>query len=261
MTDASPRAGACSDLRAAIGLLTRLPVRSGAVATGGVLGWFPLVGALVGGVGAAVWLVVGVVASPAVAAVAALAATALTTGAFHLDGLADSCDALIGGRDAEQRRTLLDDPRHGTYGVVAVVLQLLGQWALLAGLAPPAGAGALVLAHSAARAGLVWATPGARPLDRGLGAAVLRGRRGSDLVAAAAWGVVIAVALAGPVGLVALAAAVSGAFGILRWGQRRLGGVNGDVLGAAEQVGETAALLAVVVMVNAGWEVLWWMAS
>uniref|UniRef100_UPI002FE2314B adenosylcobinamide-GDP ribazoletransferase n=1 Tax=Rhabdothermincola sp. TaxID=2820405 RepID=UPI002FE2314B len=208
-----------------------------------------------------VWLGAGALTSPWVAAVAALTATVLMTGAFHLDGLADSCDALVGGGDAEHRRVLLDDPRHGTYGVVAVVLQLLAQWAVLAGLPAAAGAAALVMAHCSARTGVVWATLGARPLDAGLGAAVLRARRSSDLVAAALWSVVSSVTLAGPVGLGVSAAAALAAFGTRVWGQRRLGGVNGDVLGAAEQIGETAALVAVVVLVNAGWEVPWWVGS
>jgi adenosylcobinamide-GDP ribazoletransferase len=253
--------GTFSGLRTAIGLLTRLPIRSGVTTTSGMLAWFPAVGVLVGGVGAVVWLAVGAVTSAPVAAVAAVAATVAVTGAFHLDGLADTCDALIGGRDAEHRRVLLDDPRHGTYGVVAVVLQLLAQWALLAGLPAAAGAAALVMAHCAARAGVVWATLGARPLDAGLGAAVLRARRGSDLAAAALWAAVIVIGTASAPGLGVLAAAALAAFGTRVWGQRRLGGVNGDVLGAAEQIGETAALVAVVVSVNAGWEVPWWVGS
>lgn len=243
----------------ALGILTRVPVGDrGAGVSGAALGWFPLVGAAIGASGAFVWLTAGLVVPPGAAAVAALVTTVMVTGALHLDGLADTMDALVGGRDRDHRRALLDDPRHGTYGVGAVVLQLLAQWSLLAGLTPGAGAVALVLSHTLGRAGAVWAMVGARPLGAGLGAWVLRTLRVRDVMVASALAVVVAVGGVGGWGIAVAAAAGGAAVIVSRWGQRRLGGVNGDVLGAAEQLAETAALAGLVVLVGRGVAAPWW---
>jgi len=243
----------------ALGLLTRVPVPvRGAGVSGAALAWFPLVGAAIGGLGASVWLAAGLLLPPGGTAVAALATTVAVTGALHLDGLADSMDALVGGGSPQQRRALLDDPRHGTYGVAAVVLQVLAQWSLLASLDPGAGAVALVVAHSLGRAGAVWAMVGARPFGAGLGAGVLRVLRASDVVVATASAVVVALAVAGGWGSGLVVAAGVVAVTVSRWGQRRLDGVNGDVLGAAEQLTETVVLAGVVALAGRGVALPWW---
>lgn len=117
-----------ADLALALGLLTRLPVRTppGLQPMGRTVYWFPLVGALVGGLGAA-----GYVASRYLfttswlAAVIAVAAMVVVTGALHEDGLADVADGFGGAFDRDRKLEIMHDSRLGSYGALALMLSQL----------------------------------------------------------------------------------------------------------------------------------------
>ncbi len=103
--------------------------------------YFPAVGLLVGGIGALVyWLALHLWPQP-VAVLLSMAATIYATGAFHEDGLSDTADGLGGGWDKARILSIMKDSRVGSYGVVAIVLALLGKFVLLASLIGLAGAG------------------------------------------------------------------------------------------------------------------------
>lgn len=59
---------------------------------------------------------------------------AVLTGAFHLDGLGDSADGLLGQRSRDKALTIMKDSRLGTMGLVAIVFGLALKWAGIAGL-------------------------------------------------------------------------------------------------------------------------------
>ncbi|MGQ9768558.1 MAG: adenosylcobinamide-GDP ribazoletransferase, partial [Anaerolineae bacterium] len=112
-----------NDLLRAVGLLTVLPVRvpaDDAAAPGRAMAFYPLVGALIGGLlGAAAWLLgrAGLAkAAPLLPAALILAAWAGFTGALHLDGWADCCDALFVPVSRERRLEIMKDPRLGGFG-------------------------------------------------------------------------------------------------------------------------------------------------
>ncbi len=115
-------------LLAAIGFLTRLPVPAGTFdderAKSASLAWYPLVGLLLGSLlSVLAWLLRDT--SSFLSAGLVTAAWVALTGALHLDGLADSADAWIGGLgDREKTLTIMKDPRCGPAGVVALVLML-----------------------------------------------------------------------------------------------------------------------------------------
>jgi adenosylcobinamide-GDP ribazoletransferase len=71
-------------------------------------------------------------------------------------------------------------------------------------------------------------------------------------VVAAVVGTSIATVCVGVAGPVSLIAAVVGALLVARWADRALGGVNGDVLGAIEQLGEIGTLLVSVALIGRG---------
>src|SRR4029078_2986433 len=110
-----------SSVRSAVALLTRFPVATAETDTPGAAA-FGLVGAGVGLVGAIPFvLLAGSVGEPWIGAVAAIATMAVVTGALHLDGLADTADAVM-SRDPEAAERARKDPHVGTGGVVALVL-------------------------------------------------------------------------------------------------------------------------------------------
>jgi len=214
---------------------------------GGDAAWaFPLVGAGIGGLAGLAFLLVQLLGlGDWPAAVLAVLASIVLTGALHEDGLADTADGLIGGHDRNQRLAIMRDSRHGTFGVVALVLSALLRAAALVGIGDPIHAGlALIAAHAASRAALPVAMFVLAPARAdGLGAAA--GRPSALLaIGALAIGLLTTLAALGPMrGATAfgLAGAAIFAMGVLA--HRRIGGYTGDVLGAFQQVGEIVILL------------------
>ena len=211
----------------------------------------PLAGALIGLGGAAIyWLSGALGLTPAIAGLLAVAATLLVTGALHEDGLADSADGLFAGAEPARRLEIMRDSRTGAFGAVALILSVGLRAAALAALAAPGpAAAALIAAHALARAlppaVMAWA-PLAR--DDGLAAAAGQAETGHAW-AALGLGAAIALLLLGfTAGLAALLVAGLVGFAGFRLARARIGGYTGDILGAIEQLGEIAVLLAAVAL-------------
>lgn len=217
---------------------------------------FPLVGAAVGAMGAAVALAALQLWPPLVAATLAVASTLWLTAAFHEDGLADSFDALLGAASRDKALAIMKDSRIGSYGAAALVLALLLRVLLLATLlerAPLAGACAWLAAHAAGRAlavGLMALLPYAGDEDHAKAKPLARSVGGADAALAVGLGLLalLGAATMAPAPLPQLALALVGllalALLLARWLRRRLGGYTGDTLGMGEQGGEVVVLLA-----------------
>jgi adenosylcobinamide-GDP ribazoletransferase len=235
-------------LRLAVQFLTRAPVAGPAEPTDADLGrsvaFYPLVGLGLGLVLAAVAALAG--QGPSLLAAALVVAVwAGATGFLHLDGLADSADAWLGGHgDAERTLAILKDAYAGPAGVAAVVLVLLLKVAALAPLMAGGAGAALVLAvllARAAAAGLLLTTPYVRPGGLGDAAAANLPRPAVGL--AVGLSLLLALVVGGATGFAAL---VFGGIALvfLRWLMvRRLGGLTGDTVGAAIEIGEAVVLV------------------
>jgi adenosylcobinamide-GDP ribazoletransferase len=106
--------------------LTRIPIRNPDFTPARMAAsprYYPLVGVLVGALGAAVLLTAGAALPWTVAVLASTAATAVLTGALHEDGLADTFDGL-GGATPERSLAIMRDSRLGTFGALALGLTL-----------------------------------------------------------------------------------------------------------------------------------------
>ncbi|MDN5561736.1 MAG: adenosylcobinamide-GDP ribazoletransferase, partial [Psychrobacter sp.] len=112
---------------------------------------FPAVGLLVGLLCAGVFWLSSLLFTPLVAAVLSTAFGIKLTGAFHEDGLADSCDGLGGGLTRERTLTIMKDSRLGTYGVLGLVSALLLKISLLTSMPIPMAVIALIIGHTASR--------------------------------------------------------------------------------------------------------------
>lgn len=235
----------------AASLLTRLPLpldHGFAGARGAAAAWaWPLVGAGLGGaVGAALAGALTLGLPPLAAAALALALGLMLTGALHEDGLADCADGFGGGADRARRLEIMRDSRLGAFGVAALALLLLGKAGLLADLegwravAVCAAAGAVSRAPLAAM--LRWA-----PQARANGLAAATGRpRLATVAAGLCLALALALALTGGSGALALALAALATLAMAALARRKIGGISGDVLGAAQALGEVAALAALV---------------
>jgi adenosylcobinamide-GDP ribazoletransferase len=238
-------------LKFALGLLTVLPVRPveptprvGA----GALRWAPVVGAALGAVAGG--LLIGLAAlgvPPLVAGLLTVGFLALATRGMHVDGLADTADGLGCYGPPERALAVMREGGVGAFAVVTLVVVLGTQAAALAALAGtgPSAVAAVALAGATGRAGFCWVArrgvPAARP--GGLGALVA----GSQpwWVAVAWWTVLAAAGLTlGPRAMVGVALGAAVVIALSWHTARRFGGMTGDVLGAANELATTTALVA-----------------
>lgn len=210
---------------------------------GRAVGYYPLVGLLMGGVLATLhWGLAQVLPAGLVAALA-LAAWEAASGGLHLDGFLDSCDGLYGGFTPEDRLRIMRDERVGAFAVIGGVLLLLVKYAALA--ATPHPLTALILAPVFGRwtmAGAVVLFPYARP--QGLGRDIKdHADMGHWLLAT---GVALAVALVfgGLPGLLAALAAVVVLLLGGRFVMARIPGMTGDTYGALCEASEALVLIA-----------------
>jgi adenosylcobinamide-GDP ribazoletransferase len=247
------RRSALAGLAAAVQFLTVLPplVRRPFTPAelGRSVGWFPLVGLLLGGFLAGLDWLLARVFPPGVAVALALAAWVLSTGALHLDGFLDSCDGLFGGHTPEARLRIMRDERAGAFAVIGGILLLLLKYAALA--ANPGRLAALLAAPVVGRWGMTLALV-AFPYGRteGLGRA-MKDHAGWPQVALAT---VLTVAVAAgtfaltpswrPLIVLPLAGVVTWAAG--RFALCRLPGLTGDIYGALCELLEVVVLLTFV---------------
>jgi adenosylcobinamide-GDP ribazoletransferase len=233
----------------ALQFLTRLPVARGNWSpeqVGRSIVFYPVVGLLIGLVLVALaWLLED--ARSTVAAAIVLAVWVLATGALHLDGLADSADAWLGGLgDRERTLAIMKDPHRGAAAIVVVALVLIAKFAALEALlfhqAWPALAVAPLLGRASAPL-LFLTTAYVRPGGLGSALATHLPRRAAILAVAAA---LLAITLA-PTGVwmgVGGALAFAGSRALM---VRRIGGATGDTVGATIELTEASALLAAAI--------------
>jgi adenosylcobinamide-GDP ribazoletransferase len=244
---AAPREGVLVQVALAASFLTIIPILDGRPrspeAVANSFKWFPLIGFALGALLMVEDWAGRAVMGPAARAIVAVMTLTVVTGAVHLDGLADTADALSAGGDRLWALEILRDSRIGTFGALAVFFCLILKVSALAGAAARPRSVTLFLAPGLARWAMVMVADRMEYLRReGAGSALLRNDR-RDLITAS----VIAAggtAVSGTAGLRGAAIAVILAL-IMRSAYRRwLGGITGDLIGAAAEIVETGVMIA-----------------
>ncbi|MGJ8618695.1 MAG: adenosylcobinamide-GDP ribazoletransferase [Methylophilaceae bacterium] len=249
----------------AVGFFTRIPVPQYVDFEEDELNYatkyFPLVGILVGLIGAGVYILGAAFLPSTIAILSSMVSTIYLTGAFHEDGLADSADGIGGGWSREQILTIMQDSRLGTFGAIALCLALLTKFQLLYSLNSDWIPIALISAHAISRLAAAWVmatlhyakqSGKAKPLATEIS--------GSSLILANIFGLFpIAIVLTFfvvsryPLAEIALFILMTGLPVILTWSwwrkkvQNWLGGYTGDTLGAMQQITELAFYFGLVV--------------
>ena len=241
-------------LRLALGTLTVLPApmpsRVDRVVAGRAMVLAPVVGVVLGAISAGVVaLVQEVKPAPLLAAVIGILVLTALSGALHLDGLADFADALGSRRDRETMLRIMKQSDIGPFGVVAIIgVLLLDVAALTTCIQSGFGSQAILIATTASRLALPWAcrtsVPSARP--DGLGATVASTVRAPAAVVTTIAVLALTMVLtwpANPVAGTAVLVAVAVSLPVTRRARTALGGITGDVLGAAVELALPATLL------------------
>ena len=227
-----------------LSLLTRLPVMlpnnidsddSGRSAL-----FYPLVGLILG---LMVLLPIGVFpnTSPILLGAIVVALWAATTGGLHLDGLADSADAWLGGMgDREKTQRIMKDPLVGAAGVIAVVCVLLLKFSAVVALLQDSYLWGIVLAPVMARSMvLLLFLTSEYVSSQGLAHHVV-----DYLPRTIAWGILIAVSvMCGFFSVYGTLLALIGFWLIRRLSLKRLGGYTGDVAGVVVEITEMLFLV------------------
>jgi len=230
--------------------LSILPVPGGEdEAYGSSLFWFPVVGLvlsllLLGLAGLSVVLIGR--DWPGGTAFIVVAGGIVLTGALHMDGLADWADSLGCSHDRERMLAVMKDSRTGVFGVLALVLTVTAKWLALTVLVDQGLLLWLVAAYLVSRTVIVdlavW-LPYARP-EGGTGSGVAGEARTVHRAVSMLICLAVLVFLFGLSGCLMLAAGLAAGrlFGL--WCRSRIGGITGDLMGAASEIVETAMLFA-----------------
>ena len=218
--------------------------------------YFPVVGLVVALVGAATYAAASLLWPTNIAIVLSMIGTTLATGAFHEDALADALDGFGGGWTKDRVLAIMKDSRVGSYALVGTALALILKFATLAAIAGPTRsvrpiAIALIAAHVCARWSsllLIWRYPYVRPTTEGdqssAGRPFVEGMTWVRLVAATTIAIVITTTTLGRASLIVFAVAIGVSALAGRYFDRRIGGITGDAVGAANQVVEILIYLA-----------------
>jgi adenosylcobinamide-GDP ribazoletransferase len=250
-------------LSTAASFLTRVRLRDGSSDSPGIgasVPWFPVVGAFLGLGVAGVYAAALLILPSLLAATMAIGAAIALTGAFHEDGLGDTADGLGGGVGREDVLRILKEPALGTFGVLAIVLSTLLRVGGLAVLDVWTAVAVLPVAHALSRVAALTLSGILPPAtDEGLGASYAEEVTRPRLAAAAGLALGIGAATTGPWVAPAAVLAGLGAWAVGRASMRKIGGLTGDVLGAAQQVSEILIVLLAVAFVTNGWpSPAWW---
>ena len=171
----------------------------------------------------------------------------ILTGALHLDGLADTLDGLAAGKSAAERLQIMRDHRVGTFGAVGLIL-ILGIKLLALNSLPEEVLGkALLVALALSRWSmiqLIYRAPYARP-EGGLGKIFKEHVRKKEMILATVFSLIAAMLLFRFWGALLWLAVGFSTLGIQVFFARKIGGITGDVLGAANEIHEVLALLLV----------------
>ena len=211
--------------------------------------FYPLVGLLIGAIGAVGYAIGNSIEGPVIGALFALGSTLMATGAFHEDGLADLFDGL-GTYTKARMLEVMRDSRLGTFGAVSLFVVLGLKIVTLASFPMLTAIAVLPLAHGLSRmsAVVVIATSTysraegtAKPVAKGTSRSALAIGLLTSVTALAAFGFWFSPELV----LVSLAGLTLGHILTRLLFERKLGGYTGDCLGAVQQVSELGIYLAI----------------
>lgn len=238
------------DVRLAFVFMTRLPVTLPGAPPDGALaramGWFPLVGVVLGAAAGAVYaLAIFLGLTPVLSAFLAIGTTVLLTGGLHEDGWADTFDGLGGGKTRERKLEIMHDSRVGSYGALALIFSVGLRVSAVAALGTPvhAALGLIVAAALSRVVAPVMAVTMPTARTDGLGFLCGQPPRGETAMAVAMAAVIAGLVFGLDTLPILLAGTLAAAGLVAAAAMRHIGGYTGDVLGAAQQAAEITILI------------------
>ena len=219
--------------------------------------YFTLVGWLLGGLVALVFLAANTLFSDSVSLWLAMGFSLLLTGVFHEDGLADTADGFGGAFAREKKLSIMKDSRIGTYGATALVMALLGKYVLL--IENMQIALSILIAYALSRtvaASLVFDMHYVADDDGSKSKPLANNQSKTDLAILLATGLPLFFLLHWQKATFIIAALIVVRYAAKFYFQKQIGGYTGDCLGAAQQISEL--VIYAVLLINFGQMYITW---
>ena len=251
---------------AALKFLTIIPIpwRRGASPEelGRSIGYFPVVGIIIGLILAGLNWLLGLLLPSAVVNALLIVSLVVLSGALHLDGFVDTCDGIAGHKTVEDRWRVMHDSRAGAFGIVGVFLLLLVKYVSLNSVPETLLMATLVLMPVVSRWAMVYAVfayPYARPA--GLGKVFKQAASWQGFAIATVITIAVAIGLARLAnfayfylaGLVIILGIWVIVVAMATYLKRKFSGLTGDTYGAINEVAEVGVLILVVMLAHNQW--------
>jgi adenosylcobinamide-GDP ribazoletransferase len=218
---------------------------------------FPVVGAVIGIILAVIGLASSPIFSPIMNALLLIISIYYFTGINHIDGLADFGDGIAAHGTKEKKIAAMRDTAIGTGGIVFCMITILGLFVSLisiqeidAYLFLPFS---LIVAETSAKQSMVTLAAFGRRIHEGFGAMTVDNTKMSDLLIGTIFSASVCYIVLGFLGIEAFIISQLAGLLVLNTADRHFGGVSGDIVGAANEIGRLAALL---YLGGAGWMLL-----
>lgn len=206
------------------------------------MAYFPLIGVVIGSILVLVDILLSHSWSRPLVAAVTLVVWVVLTGGLHLDGLADTIDGLLGGRNCVEKLRIMEGSTIGAFGALALFCTLLLKFALLMELPDPLRRKALFLVSVLGRWAMVYGAflwPAAK--ERGMGSLFKAHGQGKGFALATITAVIFSL-LFGVWGLALLVGIWLATTFLSRAIARQLGGLTGDTYGALCEIDEVLGL-------------------
>lgn len=203
--------------------------------------FFPFIGMLVGGIGSLVFYFIGQL-NMEISAFLTVLTLILITGGLHIDGLSDTLDGFLSNRDTEKTLEIMKDSRIGAFGVIGIVLLILGKYIIIKNLTMDMWQIIIFsLANSRLIAGLIISTKKTARKD-GLGELFHNSNPKKYIIYS---GIVYILILMFFHIYYIIPLVITYIFAELfsRWSYKKIGGLTGDVYGAIMETSEVVSLL------------------
>ncbi len=214
-----------------------------------VMGWFPVAGLLVGTISAMVYWVSIQVLPLKISVILVLMTQFFITGGLHHDGLADTFDGCMSGRDLQRKLDIMKDSRLGTHGAVILFFILLLKFTTLLLTPDTTRTLIIILTPVIGRFALVfgaWKSSYAR--DEGLGNLFIGVINTKDIVTALVLSLICMLIY--PSAYISLVIVIPGIILTKKVMSKTLNGMTGDTLGALNEISETLFMLVMIMLVN-----------
>lgn len=217
---------------------------------GGSVAYFPVIGFLLGCLLSGVdWLLSGFLPNQFLVNTVLVVLLIILTGGLHIDGLADTFDAILSGKKREEMLLIMRDSRIGTMGVVAIVSVVLLKLTLLSSLGSDWKWPSLILMCVLGRYSFAWNLKFlSYAREDGKAKIFFDGMNNKIFFTATLISLIFAAGLVGARGVIIFL--MTAVFVVLagRFIARKIGGMTGDTVGAVGELTEVFVLFAILIL-------------